>query len=171
GTDSLIASIYGDEIICRAVANITAVIIGQYRVRVYEAAFETFPAYCDSFRFIISYTGFFLLIVTGILPLWAAVIIYVINLCRDFAIDCLRMIAATKGTVLAANMFGKIKTTIAFVALPWLLLQGCLPSNWVGLSAFQIIGYILIALQTIFCLLSGVIYLVQNRQVLSDVKA
>ena len=119
----------------------------------------------------LSYTGLFLIIVTGVLPLWAAVIVYVINLCRDFAIDCLRMIAATKGTVLAANIFGKIKTVIAFVALPWLLLQGCLPSDWAGLLAFQIIGYILIGLQTVFCLLSGMIYLIQNRQVFTDVKA
>lgn len=119
----------------------------------------------------LSYTGLFLIIVTGVLPLWAAVIVYVINLCRDFAIDCLRMIAATKGTVLAANIFGKIKTVIAFVALPWLLLQGCLPSDWAGLLAFQIIGYILIGLQTVFCLLSGMIYLIQNRQIFTDVKA
>lgn len=119
----------------------------------------------------LSYTGLFLIIVTNIIPLWAAVIIYVINLCRDFAIDCLRMIAATKGSVLAANMFGKIKTTIAFVALPWLLLQGCLPTDWSGLLIFQIIGYVLIGLQTFFCLLSGMIYLIQNRQVLVDTKA
>ena len=117
------------------------------------------------------YTGLFLAIVTGILPLWAAVVIYVINLCRDFAIDCLRMIAATNGTVLAANIFGKIKTMIAFVALPWLLLQGCLPTSWAGLLTFQIIGYVLIGLQTFFCLLSGLIYLIQNRKVLVEVKA
>ena len=48
---------------------------------------------------LLSYTGLFLIIVTGILPLWALVIIYLINLCRDFAIDCLRMISASKGTV------------------------------------------------------------------------
>ena len=119
----------------------------------------------------LSYTGLFLIIVTGILPLWAVAIIYVINLCRDFAIDCLRMIAATKGSVLAANIYGKIKTMIAFVALPWLLLQGCLPTNWNGLLAFQIIGYILIGLQTFFCLLSGIIYLVKNRKVLIETQA
>ncbi|MCM1404587.1 MAG: CDP-diacylglycerol--glycerol-3-phosphate 3-phosphatidyltransferase [Prevotella sp.] len=117
------------------------------------------------------YTGLFLTIATGILPLWACVIIYLINLCRDFAIDCLRMLAATKGTVLAANIFGKIKTVIAFVALPWLLLQGCLPTAWNGLFAFQIIGYVLIGAQTLFCLLSGIIYLMQNRQVFVEVKA
>ncbi len=119
----------------------------------------------------LSYTGLFLIIVTGIIPLWAAVIVYVINLCRDFAIDCLRMISASNGTVLAANIFGKIKTMIAFIALPWLLLQGCLPTDWTGLFAFQIIGYILIGLQTFFCLMSGLIYLVQNRHVLAEVKA
>lgn len=120
---------------------------------------------------LLSYTGLFLIIVTNILPLWACVLIYVINLCRDFAIDCLRMIAASKGTVLAANIYGKIKTMIAFVALPWLLLQGSLSATWNGLLAFQIIGYVLIGAQTLFCLLSGVIYLVQNRNVLADTKA
>lgn len=114
------------------------------------------------------YTGLFLIIVTEILPVWACAVIFVINLCRDFAIDCLRMIAATKGTVLAANVFGKIKTIIAFVALPWLLLQGCLPTGWNGLLAFQIVGYVLIGLQTVFCLLSGIIYLVRNRSVLAN---
>ena len=114
------------------------------------------------------YTGLFLIIVTGILPVWACAIIYTINLCRDFAIDCLRMIAATKGSVLAANIYGKIKTVIAFVATPWLLLQGCLPTAWVGLQVFQIIGFVLISVQTFFCLLSGIIYLVQNRKVLAS---
>lgn len=114
------------------------------------------------------YTGLFLIIVTGILPVWACAIIYTINLCRDFAIDCLRMIAATKGSVLAANIYGKIKTVIAFVATPWLLLQGCLPTAWVGLQVFQIIGFVLIGVQTFFCLLSGIIYLVQNRKVLAN---
>lgn len=117
------------------------------------------------------YTGLFLIIVTNILPIWACVVVYMINLCRDFAIDCLRMIAATKGSVLAANMYGKIKTVIAFISTPWVLLQGCLDTTWNGLFAFQIIGYILIGAQTFFCLLSGIIYLVQNRKVLSETKA
>lgn len=117
------------------------------------------------------YTGLFLIIVTNILPIWACVVVYMINLCRDFAIDCLRMIAATKGSVLAANMYGKIKTMIAFISTPWVLLQGCLDTTWNGLFAFQIIGYILIGAQTFFCLLSGIIYLVQNRKVLSETKA
>ncbi len=116
------------------------------------------------------YSGLFLIIVTNILPIWACVLIYMINLCRDFAIDCLRMIAATKGSVLAANVFGKIKTIIAFIATPWVLLQGCIPTNWNGFTAFAIIGYALMAAQTFFCLLSGIIYLVQNRKVLSDTK-
>lgn len=114
------------------------------------------------------YSGLFIIIVTGILPLWACAIIYFINLCRDFAIDCLRMLAATKGVVLAANIFGKIKTFIAFIALPWLLMQGCLPADLNGLLIIQIIGYALIGVQTLFCLLSGIIYLIQNRQVLKS---
>lgn len=114
------------------------------------------------------YTGLFLIVVSDILPLWACVIIYFINLIRDFAIDCLRMLAATKGTIMAANMFGKIKTTIAFIAVPWLMLLPCLPADLSWLLVLQIIGYVLIGLQTVCCLLSGLVYLIQNRKVLAS---
>lgn len=114
------------------------------------------------------YSGLFLIIVTDILPLWASAIIFFINLCRDFCIDCLRMLASAKGTILAANIFGKIKTTFAFIAVPWLLVQGLLPSDMTGILAFNIIGYVLIGLTTFFCLLSGVIYLWRNRQVFAS---
>lgn len=113
------------------------------------------------------YSGLLLVIVTNILPLWACVVIYFVNLIRDFAIDCLRMLASSKGTILAANIFGKIKTTIACVAIPWLLMQGIISTEFTGWLTIQIIGYVLIGLQTVFCLLSGIIYLWQNRHVLA----
>lgn len=111
------------------------------------------------------YSGLFLIIVTDILPLWACAIIFFINLCRDFSIDCLRMLAASKNVVLAANIFGKIKTFIAFIAVPWLLVQGILAPQ---ILAINIVGYVLIGAATFFCLLSGVIYLVKNRNVLAS---
>ncbi len=114
------------------------------------------------------YTGLLLIILDNILPVWACVVIFFINLMRDFAIDCLRMLAATKGTVMAANMFGKIKTTIAFIAVPWLMLLPCLPTDLSWLLVMQIIGYVLIGLQTLCCLLSGLVYLIQNRKVLAS---
>lgn len=113
------------------------------------------------------YSGLLLIIVTNVLPLWACVVIYFVNLIRDFAVDCLRMLAASKGAILAANIFGKIKTTIACVAVPWLLMQGIIATEFTGWLAIQIVGYVLIGLQTVFCLLSGIIYLWQNRQVLA----
>ena len=114
------------------------------------------------------YTGLFLIIVSNILPVWACAVIFFINLIRDFAIDCLRMLAATKGVVLAANMFGKIKTTIAFIAVPWLMMLLCLPDTLSWLLVLQITGYALIGLQTLCCLLSGLVYLIQNRKVLAS---
>lgn len=111
------------------------------------------------------YSGLFLIIVTGVLPLWACAVVFFINLCRDFSIDCLRMLAASKNVVLAANIFGKIKTFTAFIAVPWLLVQGILAPQ---ILAVNIIGYVLIGLATAFCLLSGVIYFAQNRQVFAS---
>ncbi len=113
------------------------------------------------------YSGIFLIIIgTNILPMWASSIIIFINLIRDFAVDCLRMIATTKNIVIAANWFGKIKTAISFVAIPWLMFLA-LETSYLNYEFMDVIGYALISLSTLFCLLSGIIYFIQNRKVFS----
>ena len=52
------------------------------------------------------------------IPLGAApAVAVVIIIFREFAISCFRQVAAQKGTVMAANMWGKVKTTIQMIVI------------------------------------------------------
>ncbi len=86
---------------------------------------------------------------------------------RDLIVDGLRFLAAQKNIVIAANIFGKLKTVFQMVAIPFVLLN-----SW-PFSYFDLawpnevrIANILIYLATAMSLISGVIYVYQNRKVL-----
>ena len=90
---------------------------------------------------------------------------------RDLVVDGLRFIAAKKNEVIAANIFGKLKTVSQMVAIPVVLLNGWpfsyFDSSW---PAAINISSILIYIATFFSLLSGIIYVIQNRKVLKEGK-
>lgn len=98
---------------------------------------------------------------------WCAIIL----IGRDIVVDALRFIAAQKKIVIAANIFGKAKTVLQMVAITFVLLNG-FPFNYfdagwpAGLHVTDFIVYIATAVS----LLSGIIYVVQNRQVFKDTK-
>ena len=48
----------------------------------------------------------------------------IIMIARDLVVDALRFVAASKGIVLAANIFGKLKTVFQMVSIPVVLLNG-----------------------------------------------
>ena len=54
--------------------------------------------------------------------LWCALLL----VARDIVVDALRFIAAQKGVVIAANIFGKAKTVLEMIAVSLVLLNGCL---------------------------------------------
>ena len=94
--------------------------------------------------------------------MWCAIILIV----RDIVVDALRFIAAQKNVVIAANIFGKMKTVFEMVAISFVLLNGFpfyyFDANWpAGLHITDFIVYITTAMSFI----SGVIYVIQNRQV------
>lgn len=101
------------------------------------------------------------------IPLFAVIIM----IARDLVVDALRFVAASKGVVLAANIFGKLKTVFQMVAIPVVLLNGWPFSyfdfNWPSNLRF---ANILIYLATLMSFLSGVIYLVQNASVFKEEK-
>lgn len=59
-----------------------------------------------------------MLIHNGLLPAWVVVIV----LARELAVDGLRLVAATKGTVIAAGKLGKLKTVSQMVMILWLMI-------------------------------------------------
>lgn len=93
---------------------------------------------------------------------WCAIIL----VARDIVVDALRFIAAQKKIVIAANIFGKAKTVLQMVAITLVLLNGFpfyyFDNAWpMGLHIADFFVYLCTAVS----LLSGIIYVWQNRQV------
>ena len=92
-----------------------------------------------------------------------------VMIARDIVVDSLRFIAAKKNVVIAANIFGKAKTVAQMVTIPIMLLNGWpfsyFDRQWTPqLRIVSFFAYITTALS----LISGIIYIVQNRKVLKD---
>ena len=93
---------------------------------------------------------------------WCAILL----VARDIVVDALRFIAAQKKVVIAANIFGKLKTVLEMIAISFVLLNG-FPFNYFDASwpaGLHITDFI-VYLATLVSLISGVIYVVQNRKV------
>ena len=95
----------------------------------------------------------------------------IILVARDIVVDALRFIAASKGTVIAANIFGKLKTVLEMVAIGAVLLNG-FPFRYFDASwpAGLHIADFLVYLATAASFISGVIYVVQNKHVFKEGK-
>ena len=95
----------------------------------------------------------------GTVPGWAAVII----LGREFIVSSLRMVAAASGKVIAANMWGKVKTCITMIT--WILLLLRLDPIMLGSISLQsLMIWVTVAITAI----SGITYITQNKAVILD---
>jgi CDP-diacylglycerol--glycerol-3-phosphate 3-phosphatidyltransferase len=94
---------------------------------------------------------------------------------RDLAMDGLRMVANSKGRVLAANIYGKVKTVMEMIVIPVIFLNG-FPFNYLdcqGRGDFAytyVITNVLAGLALLMSLISCVIYFIQNKDVLKEEK-
>ena len=96
---------------------------------------------------------------------WCAIIL----VARDIVVDALRFIAAEKGVVIAANIFGKMKTVLEMVAISLVLVNGW-PFVYFDAEWRVRIVDIFVYLATLVSVISGVIYVYQNRHVLQEKK-
>ena len=97
--------------------------------------------------------------------MWCAIIL----VARDIVVDALRFIGAAKGKVIAANIFGKLKTVLEMIAIGAILLNGFpfryFDASWPnGLHITDFLVY----LATAASLVSGIIYVIQNRHVFKE---
>ena len=87
----------------------------------------------------------------------------IIMIVRDLVVDGLRFMVAKKNVVVAANIFGKLKTVTQMVAIVVVFLNGFPFSyfdyNW---PIYLHIGDWLCYIATFFSVLSGIIYVKQN---------
>lgn len=102
----------------------------------------------------------------------------IIVLFREFSVTSIRLIAASKGKVVAANMWGKAKTVsqmiaiIAVIAMQIVLELSEVGLNFINTATFEpiffVVGEILIWISVVFTIISGVVYIIQNRQFISQ---
>ena len=115
-----------------------------------------------------------------LIPAWIPVVV----LTREFIVSGFRLVAAEKGNVIAASIWGKIKTSTTMVAIIFLLLGGykmgafiecfkggensamyCMPTFFLIINA---IGTILMAVAVIATIFSGWDYLKNGKDLLKD---
>lgn len=94
----------------------------------------------------------------------------VLMIARDIVVDAIRLNAMRKNEVVAANIFGKIKTVLQMVGLILVLVNDFGLSTLINLPNGLYIGQIIIYLATIASLLSGIIYVIQNRKIFLETK-
>lgn len=100
-----------------------------------------------------------LVCLTGMQRLSAIVTIIIIA--REFIISGFRLIAANAGVVIAASMWGKVKTVFQMTMV--ILLIADIPS-------LQLVTQIIIWIATILTVVSLIDYLGKNRKLISDYK-
>lgn len=104
----------------------------------------------------------------SLMYLWAALII----LAREFVVSGIRMLAASKGTVIAAGKLGKLKMIFQTIAIITILVAGIVPTGlWSGFVIVQdviyILGNIVMVAAVLLTIVSGVEYVMKNIDVLS----
>lgn len=102
---------------------------------------------------------------------WVPGVVVVIILAREFLVTSVRLIAAGKGTVLAADQWGKMKTVSQMVWICYLLLSRWLmswPQLEPGFDVMLGIHYVLMAVVVLLTLYSGYNYMVSNKQLFAD---
>lgn len=106
-------------------------------------------------------SAFVVLLSLGRMSSWALMIILV----REFTVSGIRLLAAAKGTVIAASMSGKIKTVSQMVAI---IAAIALLNPFFEESSAKIITDILIWISTIAAAVSGIEYVAKNRGLLKE---
>lgn len=101
-------------------------------------------------------TTLIMLIHLGLMEAWIVILI----LCRELAVDGLRMVAVTKGKVIAAGPLGKWKTACQMVLISiMLILDLSFSTSWPVM--------VLTGIMVLLTVISAVDYFVRNRSVLA----
>ena len=111
----------------------------------------------------------------GLLGSFGAIPVIIV-LFREFAVSGIRLVAASSGKVVAANIWGKIKTVSQMVGISVIfamqvvleVLNAMKVSTGFITEVFYYIGNGLIWISTVFTLISGIIYLKDNISFIKD---
>lgn len=118
-------------------------------------------------------SAFVVLCEERLIPAWVVVII----IGREFLVTGIRLVATSQGAVLAADNLGKLKTVFQISTVIYLLVflasqepafAWIAPLFEVPALGTAVLGRVLIGLSLLSTVISGLNYLVANRQLLSD---
>ncbi len=104
----------------------------------------------------------------NILPInaWYVAVMVAIIMARELIVSAFRLIAASKGKVIAADKSGKLKTFFTDVAIVEILVAG--QFSVVGFGVANLVGIILLAISTLLTIYSGIECFVKNKGVISN---
>ena len=112
-----------------------------------------------------------MLTVDAILPPLFSIAVAVI-LARELIVSGFRMVAASRGLVLAADKIGKVKTVFQDLAIFVLLAGydffGVFDSSPESVNPINVAGLVLLVIAAVLTIWSGVSYIVKNREVLKE---
>lgn len=100
-------------------------------------------------------------------------VVAIIVVIREFLISAVRMLAATSGRVIAANIWGKIKTAYTMVAMAASMFSMWLAEDC-GLFATEsvmTICNVAMWIAAFITAMSGITYLVQNKDIITSLEA
>lgn len=106
-------------------------------------------------------------------------IIIIIVLFREFVVTSIRLSAASSGKVVAANMWGKVKTVTQMIAIISIFVLQILLGVFekyllINFDYYKIdfisfiIGEVLLWISVVFTVISGVKYVIDNKDAISD---
>lgn len=90
------------------------------------------------------------------IPAWLVALV----VSRDAVISAVRILAASSGTVIQANMWGKVKTVLQMGLIAFLFFENTFDNR------IQLVEILLIYSCAFFTFISALIYVLQNRKVL-----
>ena len=98
---------------------------------------------------------------------YASSVAVVIMMAREFLVSSMRMVAASKGKVIAAGKSGKVKTAVTMVSIVVILLIMALGDFGLTAASFAlpVVSNILIWICGILTVYSGAEYLIKNKDV------
>lgn len=108
-------------------------------------------------------------------------VVLILIVAREFTVTSIRLVASSQGKVVAANIWGKVKTVSQIIAiLIVMIMQYILELNTLKIIQlqnteqmifiFNIIGNVFMWISVIFTLLSGIIYIIQNFEFIKNAK-
>ncbi|MBR2789670.1 MAG: CDP-diacylglycerol--glycerol-3-phosphate 3-phosphatidyltransferase [Eggerthellaceae bacterium] len=104
------------------------------------------------------------LVELGILPAWVVIVI----IARDFIMSGIRLVAASKGEVIAASWYGKFKTAFQMVAIVMFMLRGSVAGLFGERFAlvFEVLAWLVMGIALVLTIVSLVDYFLKARYLL-----